>query len=545
MAIDFGNATPKTSDNSTSPNQALDDTLAKAKASLQKFAGPIFQTAAKKGWGSTENKTSPGDPVAAQKIMDDIPSTGETILGAVTGAMSGMQAGGSTGFGLGYQVGGDQGSADTGKSIGSIIGGALGAFGVSSSGSRTGMTVTSAVLGKSAEQAAAFETQTRGKIAQDAVASMSQRMGELAHPTSPEEAVQFAAEKDKLVNDTAVSLVAAGVAPDKAMQTSKQIAAINDPQGRYSDAQTQAASAWADYAANPDPTAEDKATLRNKLNGVIIGESIRQGKMPANMQSMLFGSGSMQPQAPSLTPGGGGPSSSGDGGSINDNGLDIQPVDNNGDPTDTSGDGMTDMQSADPTQYSNAGDAKVAQVGGQAMDSIGQMLDMIQSGTPLPQGAIDGKQWDVHEKGIGTGVSAGTGAAAGAAALSFIPGLGTAAGAGIGALGGGVLGSLGSSIGKGTTLGIPEEEQQAYTQFKTLGAVLSQQLGATLGGRMTPEIHNALDIVSSPYSSNSDREVALKTLQAAIQSNLDSLGTTRTAKTAKVKAPKPGFYMFS
>jgi len=298
MAIDFG----------TKSSDEADSQMDKALTNLSKFSAPIFEITAKEGWGgsSSSTETKPGDPIAGMKIrmmaeehnanmMRHTPTTAETLLGGVQGALSGYSAGTSAAGALGAE------NKTVGGAVGAVVGSFMGGNAYASGNRISGMSTVSA-LDNIAKGAAEWEKATKVQIANDAVASFSQRMGEYSHPTNPKQAVEFAAAKDKIVSETAQALVASGVAPDKALQTAQAMAAIHDPTGRYSDAKTQAATALAEFYAGPQ-TAEDKAMLKNKLNTIIMGEAIRTGKMPANATSMLFGTGAGYAQPPSAPQG--------------------------------------------------------------------------------------------------------------------------------------------------------------------------------------------------------------------------------------------------
>lgn len=565
MAIQF------TSDKAPK-EESVDDILDKAMANLQKFSAPILKiTQAHPSKTTTTETHDPAKGIELEhELTKDIPSFGETLLGGVAGAVSGFMSGGN--FTTDAE---NPGGTDLGKAIGATVGGFLGS--ASYSGGREAGKIGQQAIGTIAGISQTYKASEQQKMASDAVGSATQAMSELNNPgNDPAKAAENAAKREQITSQLATNLVQAGMAPDKAISTAQNISAINSPNSKDAqDPGLQAQRAIAQYNAS-DKTQADKDKLKGTLNGIIMGQSIKLGKMPANASALLFGAGG----------GGSASASSGGGGGKS---LTVEPVDENGNVTgppiavgagsgggaarapspssgssggsafDYNGDaeGIVEDGSGDESdsggdiQYSNASDAKSAQVSKSALGNIDKLNQMIDSGAALPQGAIDGKEWDINKKGIGVsgGLTGGAtgGAAAGAALGSVIPGLGTAIGGGVGAIVGGVGGALtGQSLGKGTSLGIPDEEKHDYTEFSTIAAALSQQLSVALGGRMTPEMHAMLDTVASPYSSNDERKVALDTLKQIISENASTIGANRApAKGKATKSKQPGLFFFN
>jgi hypothetical protein len=254
----------------------------KAMEILQKWSGPIYEQAAKRGFGSTK-KTH--DPSITAKMMADIPSATESLLGGIQGALAGYQAGGSF---AGAMKPGDNKMATIGKMAGAALGGYTGASAYGSS-RQAGIGV-GASLGAVAEHASQWEQITKQKLAQDAISTMGQRMAVLNNPKNPEQAIQFSAEKDQLVAQTAQQLYSAGVAPDKAIILSESIASIHDPSGRYSPIGVRANAALMKYQASPQGQA-DKDELSYMMKALVMEKRVSEGELPFNMGQMAVGAG--------------------------------------------------------------------------------------------------------------------------------------------------------------------------------------------------------------------------------------------------------------
>lgn len=569
MAINFG---------SSDTSGDLD----KAMANLKKMADPIFQTTAKEGWGGTKSSTEikPGDPGEAIRIRAmaeeqnarmraNTPTVAETLLGGVQGALSGMSAGGS--------VAGALGASDSGlgKAIGGVVGSFIGGSAFGSGGRASGM-ATMGALDNIAKGAAEWERATKVQIANDAVASFAQKMGEFSHPTNPKQAVEFAAQKDKIISGTAQALVASGVAPDKALQTAQAMAAIHDPSGRYSDAKTQAATALSEFYAGPQ-TAEDKAMLRNKLNTVILGESIRQGKLPANATSMLFGSGagSTQPAAPGSQIASGGPASpmaprgaapsqgpvygpqpapkgvtyagnspgpwspdapQGGGGIIGTINKALGPFGSpmSGFPGAPSAEAATGPAATPsgggagaapiampqpqplviPNKPTNAAEAKQAFGAQNAWNALDKAEALILSDV-LPDSGIEAAQANFSKNGLDMAKVLG---GAGTAIGGLMGTLGAGAGALPGAMiGGGIGGALGSGMGKvgeGASWGMSDEKEVGLGTASQIKAQLQTHIGQVLGSNAAGRSEDMKDIINSALGIQGD---SIEERLAAIQ----------------------------
>jgi hypothetical protein len=554
--------------------ESVNDILDKAMANLQKFSAPILKiTQAHPSKTTTTDVNDPAKGLALEhELTKDIPSFGETLLGGVSGAVSGFLSGGN--FSTDEN---NPGGTALGKGIGAAVGGFLGS--ASYSGGREAGKVGQQALGTIAGVSQVYKASEQQKMASDAVGSATQRMSELNNPgNDPQVAASNSAKREQITSQLATDLVKAGMAPDKAITTAQNISVINAPNSKDAqDPGLQAQRAIAQYNAS-DKTQSDKDKLKGTLNGIIVGQSIKLGKMPANASALLFGAGgggssggggnslTVEPvdqngnvTGPPIAVGagsGGGaarapsPSSGGSDSSAFDyNGGDQQGIVDGVDYGDSGDTGVDTGDGSGDQQFSNASDAKSAQVSKAAMSNIDKLSQMIDSGAALPEGAIDGKQWDINKKGIGVsgGLTGGAtgGAAAGAAIGSIVPGVGTAIGGGIGAVVGGVGGALtGQALGKGTSLGIPDQEKHDFTQFTTLAAALSQQLSTALGARMTPEMHAMVDTIASPYSSNEERSTALATIKEVLAENASMIGSTRAPGKAK-KAKQPGLFFFN
>lgn len=265
MAIDFGQKEKK---------QQVDQAL----EILQKWSGPIYEQAAKRGFGGvTTTKTH--DPSITAKLMQEIPSQAEAIMGGIQGAVSGFMAGGS--FAGGMKPGDDKALA-----IGRMLGATAGAYaGSATYGNREAGQYTGAALNNIAMQAAEWEKQTKQKIAQDAITSMGQKMALLNNPQTPEQAIQYAQELDKLVATTAQNLYNAGVAPDKAIQVAESMASINSPGSRYSPIGDRVNIATQEYEAS-GKTPEDKAKLSEKIRGLVMEVRVARGELPVDMEKV-------------------------------------------------------------------------------------------------------------------------------------------------------------------------------------------------------------------------------------------------------------------
>lgn len=257
MAIDFGNDEKKQNYN-------------KAMEVLQKWSGPIYEGAAKRGFGGT-SVTKSYDPYKTAVLMRDIPTSGEIMMGGIQGAVSGFMAGGSIAGGMGKD-----------KSIGQAIGAAAGGYlGAASYGTREGGQNTALALNNIAQQAAGWEQQTKQKSAEDAIASMGQRYAVLNNPQTPEEAIKYASEKDALVTHTAQKLYEAGMAPDKAITITESIASIHDP-ARKDPIGKRANEAMTIYNVSAK-TKEDKAELTRTMKQLVMEKRVSQGEMPFDM----------------------------------------------------------------------------------------------------------------------------------------------------------------------------------------------------------------------------------------------------------------------
>lgn len=555
----------------TEDEDTVDDILTKAMANLNKFAEPILKIAQ----AHPSKTVSTYDPAKGielqQKMMEDVPSFGETLLGGLTGVASGIISGGNM-----TTDAENPGGTTTGKAIGAAVGGFLGA-GAYSGGRKAGKTGQEA-LGSIMGFTQVYKQSQQQKMAEDAVGSAVQQLGELNNPGNDIEAAANASQKREEITATlAQNLVAAGMGPDKAVATAQNIAAINAGDKLAQDPGLQAQRAIAAYEAS-GKSPEDKAKLKGVLNGIIIGQGIKLGKMPANAAAMLFGSGGgssgggsagMQieqldengnvvgpPIAVGAGSAGGGvgsasPSSAASGTVADDGSGDIMD--------DGSGavGGVDDGSGVLEGQTFTGGNANKAENSKGAVSSINNMLNKLGSVTEdgfwLPQGAIDGKQWEIHEKGIGVeggGVSGAITGAAGGLGLGGLMGSETGPGAlvtgAVGLVAGGIAGAAGHSLGKGTTVGIPENEQASYTEWRALSAALSQQVLQSFGGRMTPAMKDSLDQISSPYSTNEDRKVALEVLQKSIIDASKFMGTATAPKGGNLAKKKiPGLIMFN
>lgn len=596
MAIDFG----------TKSSDSLDSQLDKAMENLTKFSEPIFELTAKEGWGGTKssNEVRPGDPVAAAKIQMEAsqqnaemiaraeannPSFAEKLLGGVQGALSGMSAGGSVAGALGAK------DSSLGKTIGSVVGAFTGtaAYGAG----RNAGAATLGGLNAIAQGAAEWERSTKVQIANDAVASFSQRMGEYSHPTNPKQAIEFAAQKDKIVAETAQSLVVAGVAPDKALQTAQMMAAIHDPSGRYSDAKTQAATALSEFYAGPQG-AEDKAMLRNKLNTIIMGEAIRTGKMPANATSMLFGSGVGAAQPPTLTapqgptyprspsepprlapqgpvygpqpapqgvtyagnsPGPWAPSAPaetsladkinnflGPFGAPLSQFPGVFPVEAATGPVATpsgGGAGTAPMTPQPkplviPNKPSNAAEAKQAFGAQNAWNALDKAEALILS-EMLPDGMIEAAQANFSKNGLDMAKVLG---GAGTAIGGLTAGLGSA---GTGALpgamiGGGIGTAIGSGMGKvgeGASWGMSDEREIAIGNASQIKAQLQTHLGQLLGSSSAGRSEDMKDIINAALGIQGDsiqeRLAAIQLLRQMVQESANEIGAFSDEKPRK------------
>lgn len=626
MAINYAGKGATGGDN---PNEALTKML----ANLQKFAGPIFETAVKQGgWGATTTTTTPGDPIAAGKLMidavgsgaelqgkaadrrmkaiseahginaaaaetkakalADIPSIGETLLGAVQGYLSGRQAGEAAGFSIG---------GEGGQSVGAAIGGAIGAAAMGSGSIKT-MASSGQMLNNIATQAAVWEKSTRVKMSQEAVASMSQRMGELNNPRTTQEAVKFANEKAKLVNETAQSLVLAGVAPDKALQASQQMAAIYDPQGQFSDSRTQFAAAYAEYLAIPNPKKQDKDLLKQKINTIVAGENIRQGKLPVNINTALFGGSQGIPAAGPVNNPGAGPVGAGAPQQPGMAGrpIEIEQIDGNGNPIGlpfSSGGGPV-AGSVPPTGGGASGSwappnggasgswstttpppqaeidpnflSKDSQLGhnqaSTAISIIDQMTSIMDTGD-LPTGTLEGTAWNIFDEGVSGSAASGMGAIAGGIAggiAAGVPsmGVGMAAGVAGGAVTGGTMGKGMTGLGVGVQLpGLSDEEVENMQSMSVLSQALQTAISKATDPKTGVQRYEGIawqNLIFNPRKSLAANKKSLETLrdlmaeadakfaaEAARNQAAGRIGGV-AAKSSRVAAPKPisGVYLF-
>jgi len=517
---------------------SLQEQLAKMLANLQKFAGPIYEQATKEGWGGSSTETT-HDPSKTAELMQDIPSAGEALLGAAQGALAGFQTARSF----------TPGSQGKGRTAADIIGGTLGmlAGAGGSSSSRRGAVATTEAMRGLTEQAAKFEQGTRQKMANDAVASLSQRMGELQNPQNPKEAAMFAAEKDKLVAQTAQQLALAGVAPDKAVETSRMLAAIHDPQGRFSDSRTKAASAWAEYAAIPESekTEADKEMLRQKLNGIVVSEAIATGKMPANMGTMIFGGSQGVPggapagpmsSAPPTNPG------QAPGMAPEQNGAWHPPMTAPGGAPGAppSGAGGQPANSAYLTQEDTLGSEQT----GLAIGAIEDMLNLIDT-APLPAGPMEGAAYNFYEEGLsgaqGSAIGAGLGAVAGGVA-SGVPSLGVGAAAGVtgGAVAGGTMGRGLEGMGEGMPPwmipGLSGEQVEGMQQMKFLSQALSSAIAKATDPKTGVQRYEGIAWQEMLY----DPTKSLEVNRAGLLTLLDQMKARDAQYSAKAARGYPG-----
>lgn len=263
--------------------------LDQAMSILQKWAGPIYEQAAKRGFGSTKHTN---DPSKTAQLMANVPSEGDIWLGAVQGAISGWQAGGSAAIGAsGGKALGPDGKGSNFLKIGQLLGAGAGGFlGASTmGGGRESGYQAQGALATIAENAKVWEQSGRSKLAQDAIATMGQRMLELntipSGPGAAQKALENAQAKDRLVADTAEQLFAAGIAPDKALQLSTAIASVHDPAGRFADIGTRAHAIRTQWLANPNKdNPQVKAQFMADMNALAQEQRIAEGHMPYNMR---------------------------------------------------------------------------------------------------------------------------------------------------------------------------------------------------------------------------------------------------------------------
>ena len=586
MAIDYtGSKAPK----ELSPQ----DAVAKALENLQKFSGPIFQQAVKSGgWGSTKS-TESFDGAKAYAAEQDQASFLDKLLGAAQGAMAGMQAGQA------FTSGGSESSQKTGTVLGAIAGAASGIGGYSH-GFRAGSHNLEA-LGQVAQSAAMFEQQQRQRQAEEAVATMSRGLAELGSATDPKTAAMNAKMKRQMVNDAAQKLMEAGVAPDKAISTSRAIAAIHDPSSEFAPAGQRAAAAWAEFSAIPpgSRTKADKDRFLAVINSAALEENIRSGKLPSNLGAILGGGGGMsqpmsQPGAgPAPAPGGApgapgsmpAPSGMGPGGiplsgaapggpqpakrsmmDIMGNPLNVGGIPGFGIPGAGGGGAVaapaptpseapamaapsTSQSLVIPNKAANAQEAKQA-FGAQNAWKVLDQAEALLMRDIMPDNPIEAAQANFSSNGLDMGMIGG----AIGAGLGGITG--SAAG-GVGSVGGVLLGkevgsSIGKSIGKvgqGASWGMSSKKEMGLNEASQLRAQLQTHLGQMLGSNSAGRSEDMKDIINAALGIQSDsleeRLAAIKSLREMVQANANEIGAFSEEKAGRLAAPRvPGVFYF-
>jgi hypothetical protein len=266
-------ATKKEEEKEAAPTTEFEKTM----AGLQKFVGPIFEQANKIGWGGTKvESTTTQDPFKTAAMIADIPTLGDKLLGAVHGFITGAQVGEEV------SVKAKEGSFF--DEAAPMVGAALGTFLGSKSFSTSRKAGYESLKGMNSisEAASMFGNSMRESIASDAVATYSQRMGELNNPRNVMDTMKKAAEKDKAVSDLTSELFRSGIAPDKAVDAAQKISAIYDPQGRFSSLETQALYSLMKYNSIPADkrTPEDARRFLAEFDALQGAQLVKLGKLP-------------------------------------------------------------------------------------------------------------------------------------------------------------------------------------------------------------------------------------------------------------------------
>jgi hypothetical protein len=469
MAINFGPGT------TTEDEESVNDILDKAMANLQKFAAPILKEAQKHPSKTTTTETydpAKGEELKA-KLMADVPSSGEILLGGLSGAFQGYLAGGNMSTSTE-----NPGGSGVAKSVGAAVGGLLGstAYG---GGRRAGASGQEA-LGSITAVSGLYKQNQQQKMAEDAVGSAVQQFGELNNPgNNPKTAAMNAAERERITSTLAQNLVASGLAPDKAIQTAANVASINAPNSEFmQEPGIQAQRALADYNASAK-SPEDKQKLKDSLNGIIMAQAIKTGKMPANANALLFGSA-----------GGGGPSGQPAGRvSSSGGGTTVQAVDpETGEPLGpevgvgeaAAAGGQGGGEAIDPN-YLSKESVRGHQQAASAVDILNQMISKLDEGSDaLPDGSIEGQEYKLYDEGLsaneGSAIGAAVGAAGAAGTALFSGGLGLAGTGGmIGA--GATMGRGLEGKGAGVQLpGLSDKEVQGAQQMQAMSQALQSAI---------------------------------------------------------------------
>lgn len=253
-----------------------------AMAILQKWSGPIYEQAAKRGFGGT-TITTKYDPKVTAELMKDIPSTAEIVLSGISGAIQGYSAGKD------FATGKDAKTVRLAGAMGGAIGGYTGA----ASGSRAGNQAIGSALNSIATFAAKYEEEAKQKALVDAMETMHKRFADLNGNQDPAMAVPIAKEKQQLIANLSEQMWRAGVAPDKAMQATEALATMADPRGAHAPIAKRINAAVQDYQLSAK-TPKDKDAFQAAVKGLLMEKNVAEGKLPVNMGKLAAASGQAQ-----------------------------------------------------------------------------------------------------------------------------------------------------------------------------------------------------------------------------------------------------------